>query len=95
MAKEGTIDARLLRAVQAEGIRRILQTVKPCDVPALVFRAGLLAIAVRVNHFDMLATLERSNWLLFDRCVGTRPLSNGSAITPPPRPSLVLRPSGW
>src|SRR5262245_16290546 len=33
--------------------------------------------------------------VLFDRCVGARPLSNWSAVTLPPRPSLVLlRPAG-
>src|SRR5579871_3311249 len=32
--------------------------------------------------------------LLFDRCVGARPLSNRSTIAPPPRTSLFLRPPG-
>src|SRR5262249_40732628 len=38
--------------------------------------------------------LSAAACLLFDRRVGSRPLSNGSAVTPPPRPGLILRPAG-
>src|SRR5438128_1748234 len=38
-----------------------------------------------VNRLCCRSPASRSNWLLFSRCVGTRPLSNRSAVTPPPR----------
>jgi hypothetical protein len=58
------------------------------------------AVTARIAELQMLVSpaldprhrLERGNGLLFDRCVGTRPLSNWPSVPPPPRPSLVLRP---
>src|SRR5437899_5585870 len=42
----------------------------------------------------MMPPLFTRSGLLFDSIIGTRPLSNGTPVTPPPRASLVLRPAG-
>jgi hypothetical protein len=45
-------------------------------------QAGIRARSESVSSAAMRSCC--SNWLLFNRCIGARPLSNGSSITPPP-----------
>jgi hypothetical protein len=57
------------------------------DAAALV---SLRVAARNASHKNVL-TIETK--LLIDRCFSSRPLSNGPAIAPPPRPCPLLRPA--
>src|SRR5436305_1149132 len=91
---------QLVHPVAVPGVSSLAQNgvvVPSCT--GLMHSAGQIFIKNSPNPLAHFSTFKNGDqdtgWrVLFDRCVGARPLSNGSAITPPPRPSPVLRPSG-